>query len=116
MRIAWAIAGGLLIAPMVLFAVLSSVDSWNGSVVAPEPHFYVVSVTALLASAIGVTLLLCVRSVRETRTLFLGLGFVGLGMIFGAHGLSTPGFIVERGGYPYAVRTARRSSVGVAAD
>lgn len=93
----------LLCLPMLLFAVSRSVDGLDPTLRAPTGHFYIVSATALLAAAIASALLIGVESLRETRTLFLALGFIGLAIIFGTHGLSTPGFIVKAEGYPYGV-------------
>ena len=48
-------------------------------------------------------LLVWIDSVRTTQTVFLGMGFAAIAIIFATHGLSTPGFIVEPAGFPYAV-------------
>ncbi|MGI8927683.1 MAG: hypothetical protein ACR2HN_13725 [Tepidiformaceae bacterium] len=93
----------LLAAPLLAFAVISRVPPWDPMVMAPTAHFYLVSGATLLSAAIGGGLLLGVTSLRQTRTLFLALGFVTIALVFATHGLSTPGFIVPVHEHPYAV-------------
>lgn len=56
-------------------------------------HFYVVSGTAIAAALASVLIIGLTRSLRETRLLFLGLGFLSIAGIFSVHGLLTPGHI-----------------------
>jgi HD-GYP domain-containing protein (c-di-GMP phosphodiesterase class II) len=87
------LGAAVLAAPMVIFLITTNVDGWDPIWVAPDLHFYVVSATTLLSAAVATGLMLCVRSVRTTRTVLLALGFLALALIFATHGLSTPGFI-----------------------
>lgn len=90
-------------APAVAFLLMHQVPGWDPMFVAPKQHFYIVSAATLLSGAIGTALALSVSSVRSTRTVYLALGFIAVALIFATHGLGTPGFIVPRGEYPYAV-------------
>src|SRR5688500_334609 len=77
----------------LLVTVLYVVPAWDKSVLTSSFHFYVVSGTtmsALLACAFVTGL---VRSMRETRLLFLGMAFMWIAGIFSVHGLATPGHI-----------------------
>jgi putative nucleotidyltransferase with HDIG domain len=89
--------------PAVVFAGLKQNPGWDATVQAPTAHFWIVSLTALLAGGIGSALALSVQSVRSTRTVYLALGFIAIALIFATHGLGTPGFIVSTHELPYAV-------------
>jgi Ni/Fe-hydrogenase subunit HybB-like protein len=86
------IAFALAVPVVVLTALLASPEL-DGVWMAPAFHFYVVSVASLMAAAICSVLVLAVRSVRETRLLFLALSFMALGALFSVHGLTTPGHL-----------------------
>ncbi len=98
----WVLAIAML-APLAAFALMRAVPSLDPRFVEPEGHFWIVSVTALIAGCIGTALALSVQSVRSTRTVYLALGFIAVALIFATHGLGTPGFIVSRDELPYAV-------------
>jgi hypothetical protein len=59
----------------------------------PELHFYVVSAASVMSAIICGVLIIAVRSVRETRLLFLALSFMALAALFSVHGLTTPGHL-----------------------
>ena len=101
-----------LAAPLALLVLLLTVPTLDLRLHAPTGHFFIVSVATLASALIGLLLLIWVDSIRSTQTVFLGLGFVAVAVIFATHGLSTPGFIVggamaapegasELGGYDY---------------
>jgi HD-GYP domain-containing protein (c-di-GMP phosphodiesterase class II) len=90
-------ATGALVLPLVAFALMSSTDSLNPLWMVPEPHFWIVTVTACLAAMLGAALMLSVQSLATTRSVFLALGFVAVAIIFMSHGLGTPGVIAPRG-------------------
>lgn len=102
-RISHWLFAAVVVAPAVAFFLMHQRASWDPIFVEPTGHFYVVSVATLLSGAIGTALALSVSSVRSTRTVYLALGFIAVALIFATHGLGTPGFIVPRGEYPYAV-------------
>jgi HD-GYP domain-containing protein (c-di-GMP phosphodiesterase class II) len=80
-----------LASPFALFLLLNNVESLNPMWRVPERHFYIVSATAFTAGAIGGAFLVSIKSLAETRSVFLGLGFVAMAIIFLTHGLATPG-------------------------
>jgi len=76
-------------------------------------HFYAVSVVTLLAATACVFVIGITQSFRETRLVFLGLGFLSIAAIFAVHGLGTPGHIHDE---PYAeLRVSSWLSVTVGA-
>jgi putative nucleotidyltransferase with HDIG domain len=91
------VAGALLAAPLVAFKLMTSVDGWDPVLRTAAGHFYIVSATALTSGAIGAAFMLSVPSLRNTRCVFLALGFVAVALIFATHGLATPGFIMGSG-------------------
>jgi HD-GYP domain-containing protein (c-di-GMP phosphodiesterase class II) len=92
----WAIWGVVLGAPALLLAAMLANPAWDRPFGSDTFHFYVVSgVTLAAAVAFGVVILL-VRSMKETRLLFLGLAFMCIAGVFAMHGLATPGHIHDR--------------------
>ncbi|GAB4320637.1 MAG: hypothetical protein Kow0010_00540 [Dehalococcoidia bacterium] len=91
------VAALAVVSPMIAFVAMRSVDGWDPAIMTPAGHFYVVSAAAMASATIGVSLLVGVSSLRQTRTVFLALGFVAIALIFATHGLGTPGFIVPAG-------------------
>jgi HD-GYP domain-containing protein (c-di-GMP phosphodiesterase class II) len=90
----WATWGVVLGAPVaIMLALLYVVPEYDHSFGSLSFHFYVVSVTALLAAIACVFVIGITQSFRETRLLFLGLGFLSIASIFAVHGLGTPGHI-----------------------
>ena len=87
--------GAVLVAPVATLGVLIAFPKLDAVWMAPEFHFYVVSSASLMAMIICGVLVLAVRSVRETRILFLALSFMALGAIFSVHGLTTPGYLYD---------------------
>ena len=94
-RLAGALGIAILAAPLAASAVLLAAPGLDFRVHAPTGHFYIVSAATLASALVGVLLLVWVDSVRTTQTLFLGLGFTAIAVIFATHGLSTPGFLVD---------------------
>lgn len=82
-----------LVVPVAILGVLLALPDLDAVWMAPEFHFYVVSASSLMAVMICGVLVLAVRSVRETRILFLALSFMALGALFSVHGLTTPGYL-----------------------
>jgi HD-GYP domain-containing protein (c-di-GMP phosphodiesterase class II) len=83
-----------LAAPVAAFAVMKILPSIDPVLAAPRGHFVVVSMATVASGAIGAGLMMSVESLRNTRSVFLALGFVAIAVIFAAHGLGTPGFIL----------------------
>jgi HD-GYP domain-containing protein (c-di-GMP phosphodiesterase class II) len=88
----WAAWTLILGAPMaVLAALLFVVPGQDHSFGSYSFHFYAVSLTTLFAAVACVFIIGLTKSFRETRLLFLGLGFLSIAAIFAVHGLGTPG-------------------------
>ncbi|HET7738665.1 MAG TPA: HD domain-containing protein, partial [Tepidiformaceae bacterium] len=85
---------------------MTNVDGLDPRMRAPTQHFWIVSAATLISGGIAAALILSVESVRTTRTVFLALGFMSIALIFAAHGLSTPGFIIPADQAPYGVRVS----------
>jgi len=85
--------GLCLIAPAVILGVLLASPELDALWMAPAFHFYVVSGASLMAAVICALLIEAVRSVRETRIMYLALSFMALGTLFSVHGLTTPGHL-----------------------
>jgi hypothetical protein len=87
--------GLILIAPAVILGALLASPGLDALWMAPAFHFYVVSGASLMAAVICALLIQAVRSVRETRILYLALSFMALGTLFSVHGLTTPGQLYD---------------------
>ncbi|MGK2966069.1 MAG: HD-GYP domain-containing protein [Tepidiformaceae bacterium] len=96
----------LLLCPLIAFVVMTNVDGLDPRLQAPTQHFWIVSAATLVSGGIAAALVLSVESVRTTRNVFLALGFMSIALIFAAHGLSTPGFIIPADQEPYGVRVS----------
>src|SRR3990170_4482457 len=83
--------GLCLIAPAAILGVLLASPGLDAVWMAPAFHFYVVSGASIMAAVICALLIQAVRSVRETRIMYLALSFMALGTLFSVHGLTTPG-------------------------
>ncbi len=82
---------------------------------APDPqwqhakfHFVIVSATALIALVLALLMVRAATQVRDTRVLFLALGFLCIAGIFLVHALTTPGALVA-GANPWVGFSARAS-------
>jgi HD-GYP domain-containing protein (c-di-GMP phosphodiesterase class II) len=87
--IAWSIALGAPIG--VVAALLFLFPEYDRSFGSNNFHFYAVSIVTILAAIACVFVIGMTQSFRETRLLFLGLGFLSIASIFAVHGLGTPG-------------------------
>jgi HD-GYP domain-containing protein (c-di-GMP phosphodiesterase class II) len=89
----WAFWAAVLSAPLAVFTYLYFERSADKLWMANDFHFWVVSGTALASALTCAVFVVGARSLRETRTLFLGLAFMSVAGIFSVHGLLTPGHI-----------------------
>jgi len=88
----WATWSVVLGAPMAILAALLFVfPEQDKSFGTNDFHFYAVSLTTIMAAIAFVFIIGMTQSFRETRLLFLGLGFLSIASIFAVHGLGTPG-------------------------
>jgi HD-GYP domain-containing protein (c-di-GMP phosphodiesterase class II) len=101
----WTIWTALLAAPIVAFLVLMQKPAWDHTWGTYPGHFWIVSITALGAAIACGLFIGAARSLRETRTIFLGLAFMSIAGIFSVHGLLTPGHIFHEVYAPLQVST-----------
>ena len=64
------------------------------SIILPSEHFYIVSLTSLIAAGVSYAMGVSGIRLRNLQVLFVALGFVSLTIFFSLHGLSTPGFLL----------------------
>jgi HD-GYP domain-containing protein (c-di-GMP phosphodiesterase class II) len=89
----WALWALVLGAPVAVFLLLLANPAWDRRWADSEFHFWAVSATTLAAALACAIFIGRARSLRETRTIFLGLAFMSIAGIFAVHGLTTPGHI-----------------------
>jgi len=82
--------------PLVLLGALLWLPGLDHSWGSSGFHFYVVSAACILAAVTCAVLIISARSIRQTRILFLALAFLALAVIFGVHGLTTPGHLYHQ--------------------
>jgi HD-GYP domain-containing protein (c-di-GMP phosphodiesterase class II) len=88
----WAVWSAVLGAPLAaLLFLLYVAPEWDRSFGTMQFHFYAVSAVTIAAAIACVFVIGLTESLRETRILFLGLGFLSIAGIFAVHGLGTPG-------------------------
>jgi HD-GYP domain-containing protein (c-di-GMP phosphodiesterase class II) len=85
---------GSLLAFLVFWLVYSSPES-DLHLAAPLTHFWVVSLTSLLAVALAVLVGLAGARARDSRIVYLAGGFASMAGLFALHGLSAPGVILR---------------------
>jgi hypothetical protein len=78
---------------LLILAVSIAVPSLDARLQYRGFHFYIVSGTALAAAVACVIVISLTESLRESRLVLLGLGFLSIASIFSVHGLGTPGHI-----------------------
>src|SRR4051794_26336222 len=91
----WLIWGAVCIGPVALFALMSSQVLPDPSWVIPNFHFFVVSLTSLIALFLACLMVLAAGQLREARVVFLSLAFMAIAGIFAVHGLTTPGALFQ---------------------
>ncbi len=93
----WVLWTAVLGAPLAALLVLLFVaPSWDRSFGTNNFHFYAVSAVTLAAAIACAFIIGLTQSLRETRILFLGLGFLSIAGIFAVHGLGTPGHFHDK--------------------
>lgn len=68
--------------------------SYDVELAFPAHHFYIVSMTALIALFISVVIGIIGIRQRNLQVIFVALAFISLAGFFSMHGLATPGFII----------------------
>lgn len=93
------LAPGLLIGlSMGAFFVINELSRDHGKLEHPVGHFYIVSIVSLLALLVSIAVGVAGIRLRNVNITFLSIGYISLAGLFMLHGLSTPGFLIEKGG------------------
>ena len=101
-----ATAGGAVaigLAPVVPLLMAHNADAFN----VPNVHFYAVSATAILCAGLAVVLGVVGIRRRDRRSAAIGAGFTVMAALLAVHGLTTPGFLIERTTTPRSASRAR---------
>lgn len=81
---------GSLLAFLTFWLLFTSPER-DPSLAAPLVHFWLVSVTSLLAAAVALLVGIAGARANDARVVYLAAGFTGMAGLFALHGLSTPG-------------------------
>jgi HD-GYP domain-containing protein (c-di-GMP phosphodiesterase class II) len=89
----WWVSWSLLLGAPLAFvaALLFLVPQYDKPFGSYNFHFYAVSTVTVMAAIACIFVIGLTQSFRETRLLFLGLGFLSIASIFAVHGFGTPG-------------------------
>ena len=77
-----------------IYGILSLPAFSNAIYALPTEHFYIVSLTSIIAAIISYGMGVSGIRLRNLQVLFVSLGFISLTLLFSLHGLSTPGFLL----------------------
>ncbi len=89
------LAGSLL--AFLTFWLLFTSPERDPVLAAPLFHFWVVSVTSLLAAAVALLAGIAGARANDARVVYLAAGFTGMAGLFALHGLATPGIFTLEG-------------------
>lgn len=78
----------------LLFWLLFTAPNSDPTLAAPQMHFWIVSVTSLLAAALALIVGIAGARAQDARVVYLAAGFAGMAGLFALHGLSTPGVMI----------------------
>lgn len=70
--------------------------SYDVQLALPAHHFYIVSATALVALGISIVVGIIGLRQRNLQVIYVALAFISLAAFFSAHGLATPGFLIDQ--------------------
>lgn len=84
---------GTLLAFLVFWLLFSAPES-DPVLAAPHTHFWIVTVTSLLAVVLAVLVGVAGARARDSRIVYLAAGFASMAGLFALHGLSTPFMIL----------------------
>ena len=110
-HIAWILLGSV---PLLAFLVLNANSEIDPQTIAPEQHFYIVSVSSLICFALAGTGVAAAIRTRDPRISLISIGFLAMAGVFAVHGLSTPGYLVD-GRYFAVTGFSARSAVWLGA-
>ena len=86
------LTGSLL--AFLVFWMLFSAPERDPVLAAPHAHFWIVSITSLLAVVLAVLVGIAGARARDSRIVYLSAGFASMAGLFALHGLSTPFMIL----------------------
>lgn len=89
---------GILLAvalPLVYYVLLKLFPGLELYTEDPTGHFYIVSLAAIFATTIAMSIGWLGTRLRNIQVTLVALAFVSLGIMFALHGLTTPGFILS---------------------
>jgi hypothetical protein len=95
-------------APVALFLLLTRGVVADPEWVVPSFHFFIVSLTCLVALLLAGLMVLAAGQLRDARVVFLSYAFLAISGIFAVHGLTTPGALFA-GANPWVGFSARLS-------
>jgi HD-GYP domain-containing protein (c-di-GMP phosphodiesterase class II) len=81
--------------PLAYYVYLRITPSQDILLALPVHHFYIVSITSLIALVISIIVGLVGVRQRNLQVIYVSLAFISLAAFFSAHGLATPGFILD---------------------
>ncbi len=81
--------------PLIFYIYLRLTPSQDILLALPVHHFYIVSITSLIALALSIIVGLVGLRQRNLQVIYVSLAFISLAAFFSTHGLSTPGFILD---------------------
>ncbi|MGH2581286.1 MAG: hypothetical protein ACRDFQ_00125, partial [Anaerolineales bacterium] len=80
--------------PLFIYVFLYFNPGFDTELAFPAHHFYIVSVTSLVALFIAIVVGIVGLRQRNLQVIYVSLAFISLAAFFSAHGLSTPGFLL----------------------
>ena len=82
--------------PLGIFIALLYLPQLDASHMLIHGHFNIVSAVALLSGVLAFIIGLAGAKLRNIQVTLVSLAFISLGIMFGVHGLATPGFILQK--------------------
>ncbi len=83
-----------LVIPLFFYAGLRLLPAADVHLHQTGQHFYLVSITSLLAAGVAVFIGYIGSKLRNLQVVLVALAFISLGIAFGTHGFSTPNFVM----------------------
>jgi HD-GYP domain-containing protein (c-di-GMP phosphodiesterase class II) len=82
--------------PLGIYVALLYLPTLDASHMLIHGHFNVVSAVSILAAVIAFIIGLAGAILRNIQVTLVSMAFISLGIVFGLHGLTTPGFILQK--------------------
>ena len=102
--------GGWLVYAAVhaaLFVILRMTSAGERSLVIADSYIYVITAAAFVAGVLAAIAAIVATGLVQYRTLMVGLALLAIAAPYTAHGLATPGFLVDAGQTAPAALAAR---------